>query len=56
MVTGGLLLVHDVFERPEDGGRPPWNVFRRAVDSGAFAGVSATGSLRVLERRDSPVT
>jgi predicted O-methyltransferase YrrM len=56
LVPGGTLLVHDVFERPEDGGRPPWNVFRRAVDSGAFAEVQATGSLRVLERLDAPVT
>jgi predicted O-methyltransferase YrrM len=46
----GLLLIHDVFERPEDGGRPPWNVYRRAVDSGAFRDVSECGSLRVLRR------
>lgn len=56
LVTGGVLLVHDVFERPEDGGRPPWNVFRRAVDSGAFEPVGRTGSLRVLRRLDAPVT
>ena len=55
VVPGGLLLVHDVFERPEDGGRPPWNVFRRAADSGAFEEVSATGSLRVLRRTGAPV-
>jgi MMP 1-O-methyltransferase len=55
VAPGGVLLVHDVFERPEDGGRPPWNVFRRAVDSGAFTEVSATGSLRVLRRQDTPV-
>jgi hypothetical protein len=34
LVPGGLLLVHDVFERPEDGGRPPWHVFCRARDEG----------------------
>jgi predicted O-methyltransferase YrrM len=45
----GLLLVHDVFERPEDGGRPPWNVYQRALREG-FVDVSATGSLRVLRR------
>jgi MMP 1-O-methyltransferase len=55
VVPGGLLLVHDVFERPEDGGRPPWHVFRRAVDSGAFATTGVTGSLRVLRRTDAPV-
>jgi predicted O-methyltransferase YrrM len=50
VVPGGLLLVHDVFERPEDGGRPPWNVFCRARDSGGFTEVNAQGSLRVLRR------
>ena len=49
LVPGGLLLVHDVFERPEDGGRPPWHVFCRAREEG-FAEVSAHGSLRVLRR------
>ncbi|MEX2291153.1 MAG: class I SAM-dependent methyltransferase [Mycobacteriales bacterium] len=49
LVPGGLLLVHDVFERPEDGGRPPWNVYQRAVREG-FGDVSATGSLRALRR------
>ena len=51
LVSGGLLLIHDVFERPEDGGRPPWNVFCRARSSGEYDEVSATGSLRVLRRR-----
>jgi predicted O-methyltransferase YrrM len=55
VVPGGTLLVHDVFARPEDGGRPPWNVFRRAVDSGAFAETGVQGSLRVLRRLDAPV-
>jgi MMP 1-O-methyltransferase len=55
VVEGGTLLVHDVFERPEDGGRPPWNVFRRAVDSGAFTEAGVTGSLRVLRRTSAPV-
>lgn len=50
LVPGGLLLVHDVFERPEDGGRPPWHVYQRALGEG-FRAVSATGSLRVLRRR-----
>lgn len=56
VVPGGALMVHDVFERPEEGGRPPWHVFRRAVDSGAFEEVGRTGSLRVLRRLDAPVS
>jgi predicted O-methyltransferase YrrM len=47
---GGVLAIHDVFPDPADGGRPPYEIFCRAVESGAFAEVSATGSLRVLRR------
>ena len=56
VLVGGVLAVHDVFENPEDGGRPPYNVVRRALDSGAFEQLSVTGSLRVLRRLDPPVT
>jgi predicted O-methyltransferase YrrM len=56
VVPGGVLVVHDVFERPEDGGRPPYNVWLRATTSGAFDAVSTTGSLRVLRRTSGPVT
>ncbi len=56
VVEGGVLCIHDVFENPEDGGRPPWNVLRRAVDTGAFTEVGVTGSLRVLRRTASPVS
>jgi predicted O-methyltransferase YrrM len=47
---GGLLAIHDVFPDPADGGRPPFEIYCRALDSGAFVDVSATGSLRVLRR------
>jgi len=50
LASGGTLLIHDVFEDPADGGRPPYEIWRRAVDSGAFAEVDAVGSLRVLCR------
>jgi len=50
VVPGGTLLIHDVFEHPEDGGRPPWNVYCRARDSGEFVPVGQHGSLRWLRR------
>ncbi|MBI2168366.1 MAG: class I SAM-dependent methyltransferase [Actinobacteria bacterium] len=50
LTLGGLLLIHDVFPDPADGGRPPFELYQRALASGAFAENSATGSLRVLER------
>ena len=33
-----------------DGGQAPYHVYRRALDTGDFREVSATGSMRVLER------
>lgn len=54
--VGGLLLVHDVFPDPADGGRPPWEVVCRAVNSGAFVQEGVVGSLRVLRRQPAPVT
>lgn len=50
VVAGGLLAIHDVFEDPAAGGRPPYEVWCRAVASGGFEPVSTTGSLRILRR------
>jgi hypothetical protein len=46
----GALIIHDVFPDPADGGRPPYEIYCRALESGEFTEVSAAGSLRVLER------
>jgi predicted O-methyltransferase YrrM len=56
VVRGGLLVVHDVFPDPKDGGRPPWHVVKRAMRTAAFEPVSECGSLRVLQRTSAPVT
>ena len=50
VAAGGLLAIHDVFPDPADGGRPPYELYCEARDSGAFEDVSATGSLRVLRK------
>jgi predicted O-methyltransferase YrrM len=50
VAAGGALVIHDVFPDPKDGGRPPYHIYCRAIDSGQFREISATGSLRVLER------
>lgn len=47
---GGLLVIHDVFPDPADGGRPPYELYCRALESGAFTEERAEGSLRVLRR------
>jgi predicted O-methyltransferase YrrM len=50
VMAGGLLAIHDVFPDPADGGRPPYDVYLRALASGSFEEVEAVGSLRVLRR------
>jgi predicted O-methyltransferase YrrM len=50
VADGGLLVIHDVFPDPADGGRPPFEIYCRALDSGAFTERRAVGSLRVLQR------
>ncbi len=46
--SGGTLLIHDVFPDPADGGRPPYEIYCAALESGRFSEVRAVGSLRVL--------
>jgi predicted O-methyltransferase YrrM len=50
VAADGVLVFHDVFEDPRDGGQAPFEVWKRAVASGQFTPVSTTGSLRVLRR------
>jgi len=45
----GWLAIHDVFEDPRDGGRPPYELYLEAT-AGAFCEVGRTGSLRVLRK------
>lgn len=47
LTSGGTLLIHDVFPDPAHGGRPPYEVYLRAIDDG-FCEVDVVGSLRVL--------
>jgi len=50
VAPGGTLAIHDVFPDPADGGRPPYEIYCRALADG-FVELGATGSLRVLRRR-----
>jgi predicted O-methyltransferase YrrM len=49
VARGGLLVVHDVFPDPADGGQAPYRIFLRALASG-FEERRALGSMRVLSR------
>ncbi len=51
VMPGGVLLIHDVFPDPADGGRPPYEeIYLPALAGGAFTEVEAVGSMRVLRR------
>ena len=50
VMAGGALVIHDVFERPEDGGQAPFHVWQRAVGSGCFEPHETVGSMRALTR------
>jgi hypothetical protein len=45
-------VIHDVFEDPAEGGRPPYELYLEAQREG-FVEVSGSGSLRVLRRRSA---
>ncbi|MFP4002682.1 MAG: class I SAM-dependent methyltransferase [Alphaproteobacteria bacterium] len=50
VMQGGTLAIHDVFPDPEDGGRPPYEIYRLALASGLFEETAAVKSLRLLRR------
>jgi len=50
VAVGGWLAIHDVFADPADGGRPPYELYLAALDSGEFVDDGERGSLRVLRR------
>lgn len=50
VARGGLLAIHDVFANPEDGGRPPYEIWKLAVASGLFEPVERVNTLEFLRR------
>lgn len=50
IVPGGYLLIHDIFEKPEDGGQAPWEVYKLALASGRFLELPRIRTLGVLRR------
>lgn len=49
LMPGGWLAIHDVFPDPAEGGRPPYEIYRRALADG-FVEIGKEGSLRLLRR------
>lgn len=51
IVPGGYLLIHDIFENPEEGGQAPWEVYQLAVASGRFEELPRIKTLGVLQKK-----
>lgn len=51
IMPGGFLLIHDIFENPEEGGQAPYHIYRMALSSGLFSELPPTKTLGVLRRR-----
>ena len=51
ILPGGYLLIHDLFEDPEEGGQAPWEVYKIAVDSGRFEELPRIKTLGVLRKK-----
>jgi len=49
-MQGGVLAIHDVFPDPADGGRPPYEIYQRALASDLYCEELAVKSLRLLRR------
>jgi predicted O-methyltransferase YrrM len=50
LIQGGTLAIHDVFPDPADGGRPPFEIYQRALASDQYAELVAVKSLRILRK------
>lgn len=50
VVRGGLLAIHDVFPNPADGGRPPFEIWQLAQQSGLFEALPLIKTLGLLRR------
>ena len=48
---GGLLVFHDIFPDPAQGGQAPFQVYRTALAGGRFTEHSSVRSLGVLQRK-----
>ena len=48
--SGGLLVIHDVFPNPQDGGRPPYEIYSKAQKSKHFEDLGIYETLGILKK------
>ena len=51
IVSGGYLLVHDIFPDPAKGGQAPYHIYNLALASDLFHEITMVKSLGVLQRK-----
>ena len=51
IMSGGYLLLHDIFPDPAQGGQAPFHIYNLALASGLFREVNMVKTLGVLQRR-----
>jgi hypothetical protein len=50
ILSGGYLMIHDIFEDPAEGGQAPWEVYQIALASGRFEEISRIKTMGVLRK------
>jgi len=48
--SGGLMVIHDVFPNPKDGGRPPFEIYSTAKKSKEFVDLGIYETLGILKK------
>lgn len=51
IMTGGYLLIHDIFKNPEEGGQAPHELYKKVIESGNFEVLEMTKTLGVLKKK-----
>ncbi|MCP3923989.1 MAG: class I SAM-dependent methyltransferase [Desulfobacterales bacterium] len=51
IIEGGYLLIHDIFKNPEEGGQAPHELYKHAIETGAFEVLDMTKTLGVLKKK-----
>ena len=51
LLPGGILMIHDVFEDPSEGGMAPATIYQYACESGVFKKLSKVNTLTALQRK-----
>jgi predicted O-methyltransferase YrrM len=52
LLPGGFLVFHDIYPDPAKGGQAPFEVYKLALESGAYSEIPMVNSLGILRKND----